>query len=74
MDFSLKQALGVVVVVAVAALVVITAIGLTRTNNTNASTSTNALWTQANSMISGEGAPSGGVTNTPNTNGGVSGS
>ena len=33
MDFSLKQALGVVVVIAVAALVVVAAISITNTNN-----------------------------------------
>jgi uncharacterized protein (UPF0333 family) len=51
MDFSLKQALGVVVVVAVAALVLITAIALTNSNNENATEQTDALWQQAADQI-----------------------
>lgn len=51
MDFSLKQALGVVVVVAVAALVLITAIALTTSNNNNATKQTDALWQQAADQI-----------------------
>ena len=44
MDFSSKQALGVVVVIAIAALVIVSAIALTKTNDKNAETKTNDLW------------------------------
>lgn len=53
MDFSLKQALGVVVVITVAALVVISAISLTKSNNDNATSSQAKLWEQASNQISG---------------------
>ena len=51
MDFSLKQALGVVVVVAIAGLVLITAIALTNSNNENATEQTDTLWQQAADQI-----------------------
>lgn len=48
MDFSLKQALGVVVVIAIAALVILTAVRLTKDNNTNAKNQSDSLWEKAN--------------------------
>lgn len=53
MDFSLKQALGVVVVIAVAALVVIAAINITEGNNTSAKTAQNKMWDQATNLVPG---------------------
>jgi hypothetical protein len=51
MDFSSKQALGVVVVVGVAALVIGAAILLTNTNNKNTTNSSNKMWTQTNDLV-----------------------
>lgn len=51
MDFSSKQALGVVVVIGVAALVIGAAVFLTKTNNTNAKKTNDGMWTKTNSMI-----------------------
>ena len=51
MDFSLKQALGVVVVIGVAALVVITAIALTNSNNNKATENTDKMWDKSSSLI-----------------------
>lgn len=51
MDFSMKQALGVVVVIAIAALVIISAIALTNTNNGEATTKSTQLWDQAGDQI-----------------------
>lgn len=53
MDFSLKQALGVVVVIAIAALVITTAILLTNQNNDQAKNKSNTLWEQAGQQIEG---------------------
>lgn len=53
MDFSLKQALGVVVVIAIAAIVIIGAIAITNTNTDNAKTQSNQLWQQAGNEIGG---------------------
>ena len=51
MDFSSKQALGVVVVVGVAALVIGAAILLTNTNNKNTTNSSNKMWNQTNDLV-----------------------
>lgn len=51
MDFSLKQALGVVVVIAIAALCITAAIVLTNSNNNNATEKSNKMWEQAGSQI-----------------------
>ena len=51
MDFSSKQALGVVVVVGVAALVIGAAILLTNTNNKNTTSSSNKMWTQTDNLV-----------------------
>ena len=51
MDFSSKQALGVVVVVGVAALVIGAAILLTNTNNKNTTNSSNKMWSQTNDLV-----------------------
>lgn len=51
MDFSLKQALGVVVVIAIAAIVVIAAISITNSNSDNAKTQSDKLWQQAGNEI-----------------------
>lgn len=56
MDFSSKQALGVVIVVAVAALVIGAAVVLTNTNNTNATTETNTMWKTADTMVKAAGS------------------
>lgn len=51
MDFSSKQALGVVVVIGVAALVIGAAVFLTKANNNNAKKTNDGMWTKTNSMI-----------------------
>lgn len=51
MDFSSKQALGVVIVVAVAALVIGTAVVLTNQNNANATAETGTMWNTAHKMV-----------------------
>ncbi len=51
MDFSSKQALGVVVVVGVAALVIGAAILLTNTNNKNTTNSSNKMWNQTDELV-----------------------
>lgn len=51
MDFSLKQALGVVVVIAVAALVVVAAISITNTNNNSAQGAQSKMWEQATNLV-----------------------
>ncbi len=53
MDFSLKQALGVVVVIAVAALVVVAAIGITNSNNDSAQNAQEKMWDQAINVVPG---------------------
>lgn len=53
MDFSLKQALGVVVVIAVAALVVVAAISITNTNNNSAQGAQSKMWEQATNLVPG---------------------
>lgn len=56
MDFSSKQALGVVIVVAVAALVIGTAVVLTNQNNANATAETGTMWNTAHKMVTGAGS------------------
>lgn len=51
MDFSLKQALGLVVVIAVAALVLVAALSLTKNNNTSAQTAQTKMWDQATKQL-----------------------
>lgn len=51
MDFSLKQALGVVVVIAIAALVITASIALTNQNTTSAQEQQDKLWEQAGEQI-----------------------
>lgn len=53
MDFSSKQALGVVVVIGVAALVIGAAVFLTKANNKNAKTTNDSMWEKTNTMIDG---------------------
>ena len=56
MDFSSKQALGVVVVIAVAALVIGAAVVITNQNNTNATTETGTMWNTAHKMVTQAGS------------------
>lgn len=51
MDFSSKQALGVVVVVGIAALVIGAAILLTNTNNKNSTSSSKQMWTKTDELV-----------------------
>lgn len=51
MDFSIKQALGVVVVIAMAALVITTAVTMTDGNNDKAKSKTNDMWNKADTTV-----------------------
>lgn len=51
MDFSSKQAMGVIVVIGIAALVIGAAILLTNSNNTKVETSSNGMYNQIDKVV-----------------------